>query len=482
LSTSRRAGGRAALCALAGAVVVVVAPSAAASPFSQQRLHARTSAPSAPVTVRLAPLAPAGPWLAPAGLLALDPPSLGVGLPLVDSLQGSDDQSPTDPPDQALAVGQGSVLQLANVVGRIWQDGVPGGVFPLSQLFATGSDVLRQPWALYDASTNRYFAGVFDVTLAGEVIAVSQTGSPSDSWFVYRFPWTGSGGTCPADGQAGISSDILALSTDVYATCDPGASFSGAAFSAFPKMAMISGFSASYSFIGPVSWLYSTAPATSTSPTATQYFAGVDRGSGSVVRLVVASGVPPQTSFSFGSVPVPAYVDPPAASQKGSPVLLPTGPSHVTRAAFQKGRLALAFSESCMLKGDLVAHSCVRIVSVDTVRGVAVLSASVGRKGRASFAGAAAFLPGGQIVVPFTVSSPGMYPSLSVVAASANGKVSVITSAASGLGPEDSGSFDDSTAVAADPLNPAQAWIAGEIGLAPGPGSWGTAIVPVAVT
>jgi hypothetical protein len=482
LSTSRRAGGRAALCALAGAVVAAVAPSAAASPFSQQRLHARTSAPSSPVTVRLAPLAPASPWLARAGLFATDPPTLGVGLPLPQALQGSDNQSPTDPPDQALAVGQGNVLQLANVVGRVWQDGVPGGVFPLSQLFQTGTDALRQPWALYDASTDRYFAGVFDVTLAGEVIAVSQSGSPSDSWFVYRFPWNGSGGTCPSDGQAGVSNDILALSTDVYATCDPGASFSGAAFSAFPKMAMISGFSVSYNFIGPISWLYSAAPATSTSPTPTQYFAGVDRGSGSVVRLVVASGVPPQTSFSFGSVPVPPYVDPPPASQKGSPVLLPTGPSHVTRAAFQTGRLALAFSESCMLKGDLLAHSCVRIVSIDTVRGVAVLSASVGRKGRASFAGAAAILPGGQIVVPFTLSSPGIFPSLAVVAASPSGKVSLITPAASGLGPEDSGSFDDSTSVATDPLDPTQAWIAGEIGIGPGFGAWGTAIVPVAVS
>src|SRR5262249_6029769 len=153
------------------------------------------------------------------------------------------------PPDQALAVGQGDVLQLAAVVGRIWQIGQPGGVFPLAQLFATGSDALRQPWALYDAGTDRYFARVFDVTLAGEVIAVSQTGDPSGSWFVYSFPWTGSGDTCPSDGQAGVSSDILALSTDVYATCDPGASYSGAAFSALPKMAMINGFSVSYNFI-----------------------------------------------------------------------------------------------------------------------------------------------------------------------------------------------------------------------------------------
>ena len=110
---------------------------------------------------------------------------------------------------------------------------------------------------------------------------------------------------------------------------------------------MVNGFSVAYSFIGPIPWLYSVAPAVSTSPTGTQYFAGVDQGAGTLVRLVVASGVPPQTTFSFGSVPIPAYSDPPPSAQKGSPVLLDTGPSHVTRAAFQRGRLALAFSESC---------------------------------------------------------------------------------------------------------------------------------------
>ena len=134
------------------------------------------------------------------------------------------------------------------------------------------------------------------------------------------------------------------------------------------------------------------------------------------------------------------------------------------------------------LKGDLTTRSCVRLVSLDTVRGLAVLSTSVGRKGRSSFAGAAAFLPGGQIVAPITQSSPTMYPSLAVVAASANGKVSSIAAAASGSGPEDSSSFNDSTAVAADPLDASSAWIAGEIGVASGLGMWGSAVVPVTVS
>ena len=189
MTTSRRAGGRAALCALAGAVAAVVAPSATASPFSQQRLQVHASAPSAPVIVQLSPRASAQPdMIEPPELVDNDPPLIDVGSPLSQALQGSDDPWPVEPPDQALAVGQDDVLQLVNAVGRIWHHGDPGAVFPLAQLFATGSDALRHPWALYDAATNRFFAGIFDVPLGGEVIAVSETSSPATTGSSTAFP------------------------------------------------------------------------------------------------------------------------------------------------------------------------------------------------------------------------------------------------------------------------------------------------------
>src|SRR5262245_48765060 len=111
--------------------------------------------------------------------------SFSKGTVLPGALTDSDNTVGLTPPDMAVGADATHVLQMVNDVGKIWTSGVPGAAFQLNGFFMAGGDFISDPWVLFDRESGRWFAGIFDVTLGGERIAVSQTGDPTGSWFVY---------------------------------------------------------------------------------------------------------------------------------------------------------------------------------------------------------------------------------------------------------------------------------------------------------
>lgn len=140
-------------------------------------------------------------------------------------------QFTVEPPDQALCVGNGYVLEAVNDVLNVYDksgtsvlpdntatnivSGFPRDVHhavDLNSFFGYGPAINRStgvraqsitdPVCLFDAATHRFFVAVLtleslpngDLTLENHIdIAVSQTASPTGSWNIYRFDVTNDG-------------------------------------------------------------------------------------------------------------------------------------------------------------------------------------------------------------------------------------------------------------------------------------------------
>ncbi|MHB8512005.1 MAG: hypothetical protein ACYDCC_07455 [Actinomycetota bacterium] len=148
-----------------------------------------------------------------------------------------------EPPDQALCVGDGYVIEGVNQAFQMFSNrSVPlTPAIPLAQFFgqlpnATGgpTSFLSDPKCVYDARTKRFFAtsleideanvGVF--TRAHNLIAVSESPDPTKNWRVYSIDVTDDGQmgtplhpTCPCLGDQpliGLDANGFYMSTNEY--------------------------------------------------------------------------------------------------------------------------------------------------------------------------------------------------------------------------------------------------------------------------
>jgi hypothetical protein len=136
------------------------------------------------------------------------------GLDLVDQEKAgtgkyANTQGGLEPPDQALCVGHGVVIEGVNLAFRYFsQTGAPlGAPIPVAQLFnlspqgLTGSVFVSDPRCIYDAATQRFFlltleidepvVGVF--SRAHNYLAVSKTSDPRDGFNIFSFDVTDDG-------------------------------------------------------------------------------------------------------------------------------------------------------------------------------------------------------------------------------------------------------------------------------------------------
>jgi hypothetical protein len=187
-------------------------------------------------------------------------------------LANGGNQFTVEPPDQALCVGNGYVVEAVNDVTRVFDKaGNPlTGVVDLNTFFgypaaikrtpprAFGPDI-TDPVCFFDHSTGHFFLAVLTLdidpatdALVGSThldIAVSTTANPLDPWTVYSLPVTddGSQGTpkhqdCPCLGDyphIGFDANGVYLTTNEFHLFTPG--FNGAQVYAVSKRALIAG-------------------------------------------------------------------------------------------------------------------------------------------------------------------------------------------------------------------------------------------------
>jgi hypothetical protein len=168
-----------------------------------------------------------------------------------------------EPPDQALCVGGGTVLEGVNTAlrGRSASTGAPGAVININQLFGLSPAINRSvvpafrgaftsdPKCIYD---NGHFIvtileagqkqdGHFDGT-GGVYIAVSATNDPYGAWSIYSFDNANDGGDCPCLGDQpliGADANGVYITTNSFPFFHNG--FNGAQVYAISKSQLESG-------------------------------------------------------------------------------------------------------------------------------------------------------------------------------------------------------------------------------------------------
>ena len=177
-----------------------------------------------------------------------------------------------EPPDQALCVGNGYVVESVNTALRVFDNSGSPLTPPiaLNQLFGLAPEIIRSnplvfgdftsdPKCYYDVDTNRFFLtllqlGVEPTTgdFTGDssiMIAVSQTNDPTGTWDIYSFNTTndGTGGTpshpnCPCYGDQpliGADANGFYITTNEFPVHASG--FNGAQVYAMDKFALAAG-------------------------------------------------------------------------------------------------------------------------------------------------------------------------------------------------------------------------------------------------
>eukprot|EP00798_Chlamydomonas_sp_ICE-L_P022883 gene22883-30058_t len=125
------------------------------------------------------------------------------GLNSVDQLLADNgNQLFTEPPDQALCVGNGFIVEGVNSAMRVRSaatgDAITGTV-SLNRFFGYPSEIDREtnlmgplaqnPHCLYDAGTGKFFfSAVIDDGTNRLELAVSKTSDPTGEWWIYRIP------------------------------------------------------------------------------------------------------------------------------------------------------------------------------------------------------------------------------------------------------------------------------------------------------
>jgi len=414
-----------------------------------------------------------------------DTVTLGAVLP---SPLSSDAPNPClcTPPDMGLGVGDGFKMEQVNTEGRIWNSSNSVvSTFTLSSFYVNGSDFISDPWVLFDKASNRWFAGIFDVSTDSESVAVSQSNNPTGAWFVYHITNPASGsGTCPDQGKGGVSDNIVALSTNLFGNCTNGG-FVGVVLSVYPKAAMMAGSGFTYNFSGPLGQYFSLVPAQSMGATTTQQFVGVDFGTATVAHRVIATGTPPSASFAvLSDVGIRTLTIPPDAVQPGTGTLVATGDDRVQEVAWQSNSLIFTAGDACVPNRDTVTRSCARLIAINTSTGTKTIDKDRSNRGKYYFYPAPRPDPAGTIVVAVGRSSSSIFPELDLFTSTPSGKLSKAFVVQTGNADDLTTRHGDYFAAAIDPDSATSAWVAGGVGghNSGGAHGWGTAVGQATVT
>ena len=177
-----------------------------------------------------------------------------------------------EPPDQALCVGKGYVVEGVNDAVRVdTTSGHKGGVMSLNKFFGLPSTVDRSktppvygpestdPTCVYDSSTGTFYFVMLELALdpstggltGANSLDIAVTKNPLGSWRIYRLPVQddGSEGTpvhpnCPCIGDyphIGFDAHGFYITTNEYSLVAPGEPFNAAQVYAFDKLALARG-------------------------------------------------------------------------------------------------------------------------------------------------------------------------------------------------------------------------------------------------
>jgi hypothetical protein len=477
---------------LAGTVNVARLPRYKPSTHRTVRIPLRRG-PQSPA--RPGPAAPGG-TAAAAGVLTTVTPGTPLSGALGDGDNGSVAGVQVTPPDMGFAANGTKEVELINLVGKIWTGSTPGTAFSLANFFSPSSpgDSISDPWIKWDAGSGRFFAGIFDISLGGEIIAVSQTSNPAGSWWLYRIQYLSTaggitGGGCPDQGKGGVDNNVLGLGFNEFSEsgvpgCPSAATFQGAGLEVFNKSQMMAGATVNFVYTNPLAGYFSLVPAdTLTASATTEYFSSLDSGTGTALHRVTSVGVPPATVnlTALGDITVPAYSNPPKAVQKGTATTIDTGDDRTQNVVILGTKMTVTATVGCKPSGDATTRSCGRVYEVNNGSNTLKASRTISKAGAYYFYPAATFVgTSGTVGVSVGRSSSTAFGSLYTTAGTWGGTLASPKQVKAGTATNTTGRYGDYNAAAPQPGTTNKFWVAGEIGGTSGSAfKWNTAAGPV---
>ncbi len=476
--------------ALAGTVNVARLPRYSRSAHRVVRIPLRRGPQS---SLRAASASPSG--TTTAGLSTTVTPGTPLSGTLGDADNSTLGQGQLTPPDMGFTANGTNEVEFINDVGKVWTGTTPGTAFSLANFFSPSStgDFLSDPWVKWDAGSGRFFAGIFDVSLGGEIMAVSQTSNPGGTWFLYRvqYPSTAGGitaGGCPDQGKGGVDNNVVGLGFNEFAEsgvagCPTAASFQGAGLEVFNKSQMMAGSTVNFTYTDPLTSYFSLVPAdTLTASATTEYFASLDSGSGTALHRVTSAGVPPATVTltALADITVPGYSNPPKAPQQGTTVKLDTGDDRTQNVAALGTKMTVTATVGCKPSGDTTRRSCGRVYEVNNGTNTLTTSRTISAAGTYYFYPAATLVGTGTVGVSIGRSSSTTFGSLYTTAGTWGGTLAAPALVRAGTAANTTTRYGDYNAAAPQPGTTNQFWVAGEIGGTSGSTfKWNTSAGPV---
>jgi hypothetical protein len=386
-------------------------------------------------------------------------------------------------------------VEFVNLVGKIWTGTTPGTAFSLASFFSPGSpgDSLSDPWIKWDAGSGRFFAGILDISLGGELMAVSQTSNAGGSWFVYRvqYPSTAGGitaGGCPDQGKGGVDHNVVGLGFNEFsesgvAGCPKAATFQGAAIEVFNKSQMLTGATVSIVFTDPLSSFFSLVPADSlTASATTEYFSSLDPGTGTALHRVTSVGVPPGTVnlTALPDITVPGYSNPPTAAQKGTTTTIATGDDRTQNVVTLGKEMTVTATVGCTPTGDTATRSCGRVYEINNGTNALKKSLTIAKANTYFFYPSATFVGTTTVGVAIGRSSSTTFGGLYTTAGTWGGGLAAPVRAKAGTATNTTNRYGDYFVAAPQPGTTNEFWVAGEIGGTSGTTfKWNTSAAPV---
>ncbi len=338
---------------------------------------------------------------APAGAAAgLPQPLLSPALSShqFDGIDDGDNGSATGfsitPPDPQLAVGPDHVVEMVNIIGRIFdKDGAVLDTFVLADFFAVPNGYHdTDPKIIYDAFSGRWFATYIsaidnepgmDIGLLH--VAVSKTSDPTGAWNVYSRSYDH---VFPDYPGIGLTDDKFTVSSNVFdidgVNAPPGCllgTYCGVETLVFEKADLIAGAANPGLFAFPLAEEFTVRPAHSLSPVSDQYLAAwhfflID-------QLVVfrITGTPAQGNVTMAATTslttLPQDSPPPSrtagagscvvfGADIGPPACIDSGDFRMLETVWRDDTLWGGSSAVCLPPPDVVAKSCAHLVEVNT--------------------------------------------------------------------------------------------------------------------
>ena len=406
-------------------------------------------------------------------------------------------QFSTEPPDEALAVGNGFVLQAVNAALVIYDantGALKQGPTALNQFFrlkpeinrASGSfgDFTSDPRAYYDAQLQRWFVTVVAISTHSDtgtftapthlLIAVSTTSDPTQDWKIYSIDTTSDGVEgCPCYGDQpliGADAHGFFISTNAFSLRE---GFAGVQIYAISKNLLASGaMPAIVHWSAPTlpgGFAFSVQPAKQTSFSTddaahgVEYFSSVADIRNMLDRRIAVWAITNTASLA-DAAPIlklqnaivetqPFGVPPDAPQRTGSTELgslvaekvqfIATNDHRMQQTVFSGGRLWSSLTTIVAMGGDPMPHAGIAYFAVTpSIFPEGNLKAEVAHQGYVAVHNADAFHPAlsiaqnGNGVIAFTLSGSDYYPSAALATLGPHG-VSDIQIVAPGAAPHD---------------------------------------------